>query len=159
MLLKHGADVRRSDVGGKCSLMLACVSGHTATAEMLLKHGEDVRRSDRVFGWCSLMLACEYGHTATAEMLLKHGADVKQSNAKGWCSLTLACENGNTATAEMLLRHGADANVLSASSRSKIDRFVLTRDRIVSLVEDALAEPLLPPLIGLVLQYLYASVP
>jgi ankyrin repeat protein len=125
---------------------------------MLLKHGAAVKQS-AADGCCSLMAACQNGHTATAEMLLKHGADVKESAADGRCSLMCACQEGHTATAEMLLRHGADANALLASFRSKIDRFVLTRARTVSLVEAALAGPLPPPLIRSVLQYQYASVP
>jgi ankyrin repeat protein len=125
---------------------------------MLLKHGADVKQSD-AHGSSSLLLACQNGHTATAEMLLKHGADVKQSDSKGRCSLLLACHNGHTATAEVVLRHGGDANVLSPSFRSKIDQFVLSRARIVSLVEEVLAGPLPPPLIRSILQYRFAWVP
>jgi hypothetical protein len=70
---------------------------------------------------------------------------------------------GDIATAEMLLRHGGAANIVSLLGTenfySQIDQFVLSRARIVSLVEAALAGSLPPPLIRLALQHLFASVP
>ena len=78
-----------ADRGGLSPLIIACMCGQYAMAELLLKHGAKVNLQDSV-GWSALMHTIEPGHLAVAQLLLRHGADVDLQSTKWESAQSLA---------------------------------------------------------------------
>ena len=78
-----------ADRGGLSPLMIACMRGQYAMAELLLEHGAKVNLQDSL-GWSALMHTIEPGHLDLAQLLLRHGADVDLQSTKWESALSLA---------------------------------------------------------------------
>ena len=78
-----------ADRGGLSPLMISCMCGQHAMAELLLEHGAKVNLQDSL-GWSALMHTIEPGHLAMAQLLLRHGADVDLQSTKWESALSLS---------------------------------------------------------------------
>ena len=78
-----------ADRGGLSPLMIACMYGQYAMAELLLENGTKVNLQDSL-GWSALMHTIEPGHLAVAQLLLHHGADVDLQSTKWESALSLS---------------------------------------------------------------------
>jgi hypothetical protein len=110
-LVKHGADVNASCIGGFTPLHNACYTGTFASVEYLIAHGAIVKAKDK-FGWTPLHVVCS-GSWVTPEdrrnlitLLLAHGADVNAENNEGSTPLDWAIENHNVDAVPILQRAG-----------------------------------------------------
>ena len=87
--VNHNTCYELADRGGLSPLMIACMYGQHAIAELLLEHGAKVNLQDSL-GWSALMHAIKPGHLAVAQLLLHHGADVDLQSTKWESALSLA---------------------------------------------------------------------
>ena len=87
--VNHNTCYELADRGGLSPLMIACMCGQHAMAELLLEHGAMVNLQDSL-GWSALMHAIKPGNLGVAQLLLHHGADVDLQSTKWESALSLA---------------------------------------------------------------------
>ena len=83
-----------ADREGLSPLMIACMYGQYAIAELLLEHGAKVNLQDSL-GWSALMHTIKPGHSALAKLILHNGADVDLQSTKWESALSLALHQEN----------------------------------------------------------------
>lgn len=106
VLLRHGADFKKTDHNGSPALVVAAWSGYTEIVRVLLQSGSDVNARDN-YGHTALMRAAWGGYTETARVLLQNGANVNARDNKRRTALTWAKRNNHTETANLLRKYGA----------------------------------------------------
>ena len=111
LLLEHGADVNRADVGqhtkGCTALMWAAYSGSYGSVKLLLASGADVNAKN-IAGITPLMWAAYKGHTLVARLLLRWGAWINAQDASGSTPLIEAVRGGRDMMVFLLLKSGAN---------------------------------------------------
>jgi ankyrin repeat protein len=101
-LIKHGADVNRTDRNGVTPLMAASELG--GSVSLLLEHGARANVQDRT-GKTPLMYAMNNRGLSIAANLLAHGANINAVDAQGTSALMLAITN---AIQDPVLLYGED---------------------------------------------------
>ncbi|XP_063415853.1 ankyrin-1-like [Mytilus trossulus] len=102
--------VNKENRSGQIPLHLACLKGHSHTAELLLKKGAFIDKTDKNEN-TPLDLACAGGHTDTVAVLLSKSATIKQRIKDLKTALHVVCSNGNIRIAEKLLHGNAKVNI------------------------------------------------
>jgi len=105
MLVKSGADVRRTGVQGETALHWAAFHGLRGLARVLIVKGASVNA--RVHnGNTPLHQAAYNGHLEVVVLLVAHGATVGASNQRGFTATQWAQRNGHSAVLSYLVAHG-----------------------------------------------------
>lgn len=113
LLLKHGADVTKSDVAGNTALHLAAELGREDIMKLLLDHAADPGAVNYL-GHTVLLSAVQSNNEVAAKFLLEGASvdriDVNWESASGTTTLHLAVECGFESMASLLIGHGADVD-------------------------------------------------
>ena len=109
LLLKHGADVQKSDKFGSTALFWACRKGHLESVKLLLKADVDVNAVG-ANGQNSMIVAAKNGHVDCVDELLRYSSNVNQTDKDGNSALSFACASGEFMIVEKLLASGAYLN-------------------------------------------------
>ncbi|XP_063925148.1 uncharacterized protein LOC135139015 [Zophobas morio] len=108
-LVKHGAEINRTDSDGKTPLHAASMEGHEKIVEFLVKCGAEINRVDK-HGRTPLYAACLEGHEKIVEYLVKGGAAINLCNNDGETPLYIASLSGHEKVVECLVIGGAEIN-------------------------------------------------
>jgi len=100
-LVKHGADVNASGIGGirplhMCSSEFMPSNFEVRYCELLLQNNADINAKDET-GWTPLHFAASQKDENMVETLLRYGADVSLTTDDGKTALDYATESGNAA--------------------------------------------------------------
>lgn len=109
LLLKEGADIKKTDKVGNTALHVAARKGHKEVVILLIKEGADKEAEDPE-GHTPLLLAAKHGFLQTVRLLLSERASVHATNQEGNTALMLAAMCGNGDTITELMKWSADAN-------------------------------------------------
>lgn len=109
LLLKEGADIKKTDKLGNTALLVAARKGHKEVVILLIKEGADKEAEDPE-GHTPLLLAAKHGFLQTVRLLLRERASVHATNQEGNTALMLAAMSGNGDTITELMKWSADVN-------------------------------------------------
>jgi len=100
-LLKYGADVNMTDIGGRTALMICSMQGNQFCLMTLIKYGADVNMTDRC-GRTALMICSMMRNKIGLITLLKYGADVNMTDRCGRTALSIANQRDNIECADRI---------------------------------------------------------
>jgi ankyrin repeat protein len=137
MLLKHGAEIDKTNITGQTALMWAAAEKNAAAVQVLIDHKANLnakthtapppRPLDTIFsapfpvgGMTALLFAARQNDLASVRALLAAGADVNESAADGTSPILVAVLNGHYALANFLVEHGADPNAVDGKGRTSL---------------------------------------
>ena len=104
-LLKQGADVSATAMGGATALHHAAGLGHCDVAQALLDGGADVdARAQMANDVTPLHAAAAAGHAKAVALLLRRGASIEHRDANGHTALELAKELGHSSVVRVMER-------------------------------------------------------
>jgi ankyrin repeat protein len=134
LLLRAGADPKRSHPEGETPLLSAARAGSVPTVRLLLARGVDVNHAEKFQQTTALMWASAEGHNDVVDLLLEAGADPNRQahvtsldtrhNADhptgGFTALMFAARNGNEAMVRKLVARGANVNLKNGDDASAV---------------------------------------
>lgn len=109
LLLKHGAAVSATTIGGGTALNSAAMNGYLDVCRLLVAKGSNVNHRDDMNA-TPLYRASQGGHIEVCRFLLQKGANPNISS-QGETPLFNACRHCNPELIELLLKSGADPKV------------------------------------------------
>lgn len=112
LLLKEGADIKKTDKHGNTALLVAARKGHKEVVILLIEEGADKEAEDPE-GHTPLLLAAKSGSLEMVRFLLSKSASVHATNQEGNTSLMLAAICGSSDTITELMKWSADANAVN----------------------------------------------
>jgi len=118
-LLRHGAELNKTDSKGQTALHCAASAGHCRLIRELLNSMADVNAKDRN-GDSALQCAAMNGHKDAMQMLIKGGADVGSTNYKNGTALHYAAKEGHCDVIQELLNSMADVNAKNSDGETPI---------------------------------------
>mmetsp|Transcript_10275 Transcript_10275/g.9081 ORF Transcript_10275/g.9081 Transcript_10275/m.9081 type:complete len:162 (+) Transcript_10275:57-542(+) len=74
-LIYHGADINKSDRGGRSLIHMACTRNCINIVKYCITKNVDINLKNPVFGSTPLAIAVENGHLELSKYLLENGAD------------------------------------------------------------------------------------
>ena len=106
LLLQHGADITKVELGGMTVIHVSAAGGHKACLAMFMDYGGDalVDETDAE-GNTALHLASLYGHLSCVRLLLETAADVFTKNKRNQSAYQLASSRGNHQIGLLLLEY------------------------------------------------------
>ena len=137
VLLKHGADVNKTNATGQTALMWAASERNAAAVQVLIEHKADLnakthaapppRPLDTIFsapfpvgGMTALLFAARQNDQKSAALLIAAGADIKETAQDGTSPILVAILNGHYSLANFLLQKGADPNAVDGKGRAAL---------------------------------------
>ncbi|CAC5362730.1 unnamed protein product [Mytilus coruscus] len=123
LLIKHKADINKSDLKRCSPLHQACNEEHEEIAHMLSGQkqikGADVNKS-------SIFNSCEKGYLPIIKLLIKDGVDLNRTDSTGLTSLMIAFKHLHFAVVYLLIENGSDSNIFpeiwkTIKNRTNID--------------------------------------
>ena len=145
-LLVAGADTNTEVLDRQHILVVTCMQGISAFAELLLLRGVDANITGTK-PWSykeatPLNAACTEGHPSVVKLLLDRGADMEKSNESSATPLIAAIRGNNLSAVLLLLDAGADVNHAVDVSRHAVDVTPLSEaaeDCKIEIVEELLS--------------------
>ncbi|KAM0952806.1 putative cyclic nucleotide-binding domain, potassium channel, voltage-dependent, EAG/ELK/ERG [Dioscorea sansibarensis] len=107
VLIKAGADPKKTDYDGRSPLHLAASRGNEDVTSFLIQEGVDVNLTDK-FGCTPLSEAIKNGHDGVASLLFREGARLSLSDAGS--HLCMAVAKGDADFLRRVLSYGIDPN-------------------------------------------------
>jgi uncharacterized protein len=137
VLLKHGADVNKTNQRGQTPLMFAVAEKNAPAAQLLIENGADANahtkplppasRLDLIFsapappgGMTALLFAARQNDLESVKVLLNGKADINGTAADGTTPLLIAVVNEHRTLAKYLLDQGANANLSDDKGRTPL---------------------------------------
>jgi len=118
----EGADVNKSDAGGRSALLEAAWNGSSDIVKYLLEQGADPNTADKS-GFTPIMRAAEGGYHLVVNALIQKGADVNcRGYVRGTTPLMLAAENGHLKVITVLLDNSAKINAIDQYEETALGR-------------------------------------
>ncbi|XP_067652455.1 uncharacterized protein [Haliotis asinina] len=140
VLLKHGADVNKTDLRGQTTLHYLCERGNAdaTVLQLMLQHGADVNKTDGYGITAFHYLSVSDGLDAcVVELMIQHGADVNKTDEDGNTAFHYLCEKGDVDASifELMIQHGADVNKTDDAGKTAF-HYLFERGKVdVSVVE------------------------
>ncbi|XP_052076731.1 uncharacterized protein LOC127714719 [Mytilus californianus] len=111
--------VNKGNSSGQIPLHLACLKGHSHTAQLLIEKRTFIDKTDDNEN-TPLDVACAHGHKDTVDVLLFHKATIKQKPKELKTALHVVCRNGNRIIAEMLLKRNAKVDIRDKAGQTPL---------------------------------------
>jgi len=120
--VSEGADVNKSDAGGRSALLEAAWNGSNDIVKYLLEQGANPNTADKS-GFTPIMRAAEEGYHLVVNTLIQKGADVNcRGHVRGTTPLMLAAEKGSLKIITALLDNGAKINAVDQYEETALGR-------------------------------------
>ncbi|XP_078053794.1 uncharacterized protein LOC144479142 [Augochlora pura] len=119
VLLKKGADLRKTDIRGWTSLQYAIVGERSKNVSTLLDAGVPINQRD-FQGRTPLMTSVYLSNLNILTLLLDRGADINASDNNGLTALQLAILSRKRDAAIALMERGSDMSVFTPKTKASI---------------------------------------
>ncbi|XP_076376794.1 uncharacterized protein LOC143259244 [Megalopta genalis] len=138
VLLKKGADLRKTDIRGWTCLRYAIVGERSKNVSLLLDSGVPINQRDSQ-GRTALMTSVYLSNLNILMLLLDRGAEVNSSDDNGLTALQLAILSRKRDAAIALMERGSDTSVLTPKTKASIGELSRTAmPRVLRCIEPKL---------------------
>ncbi|GAX80562.1 hypothetical protein CEUSTIGMA_g7999.t1 [Chlamydomonas eustigma] len=118
LLLSIGADVEKTNSGGRAALHYAASKGNVPLLRMLMSRGANVNAKDHT-GSTPLLRAASAGKVPAVKVLIEEGgARIEEADKLGQTALFVSAESSHNQVALYLASQGANLNVETKDGRS-----------------------------------------
>ncbi|RDD39278.1 Transient receptor potential cation channel subfamily A member 1 [Trichoplax sp. H2] len=159
LLLHHGANIYRKDIGGHTALHLAIKRKRTDIIQLLLRYAKSKGNNDYVsianeMGLTAIHFAVDSGSIKNTELCLQYDADIENQSNDLLTPLHVAALNGFYDIVNQLIKRGSKVNTPDSASRTglhyaaisnnvKIMKLLLDNDAYLEAMDGSLQTPLM----------------